>query len=29
MCDTLCLIGNERTLFAKNSNRPHDETQLV
>lgn len=29
MCDTLCLIGGGRTLFAKNSNRPQDETQVV
>ena len=29
MCDTLCAIGRERTLFAKNSDRPVAETQLV
>jgi secernin len=29
MCDTLCVIGADRTLFAKNSDRPRDEVQLV
>ena len=29
MCDTLCAIGNGRTLFAKNSDRPPDEVQIV
>ena len=29
MCDTLCVIGGGRTLFAKNSDRPRDEVQLV
>lgn len=29
MCDTLCLVGPERTLFAKNSDRPPHEVQLV
>ena len=29
MCDTLCAIGNGRTLFAKNSDRPHGEVQVV
>jgi secernin len=29
MCDTLCAIGSDRTLFAKNSDRPVAEVQLV
>jgi hypothetical protein len=29
MCDTLCVIGSDRTLFAKNSDRPRDEVQVV
>ena len=29
MCDTLCVIGGGRTLFAKNSDRPRDEVQVV
>jgi secernin len=29
MCDTLCMIGDTRTLFAKNSDRPRDEVQVV
>jgi secernin len=29
VCDTLCAIGRERTLFAKNSDRPVAEAQLV
>lgn len=29
MCDTLCAIGGGRTLFAKNSDRPPTEIQLV
>jgi len=29
MCDTLCAVGREWTLFAKNSNRPRDEVQVV
>ncbi len=29
MCDTLCLLGPDRTLFAKNSDRPAGEVQLV
>lgn len=29
MCDTLCAIGAGRALFAKNSDRPPDEVQLV
>lgn len=29
MCDTLCAIGPARTLFAKNSDRPRDEVQVV
>jgi len=29
MCDTLCAVGSERTLFAKNSDRPVAEVQLV
>ena len=29
MCDTLCAIGHDRTLFAKNSDRPVSEVQLV
>jgi secernin len=28
MCDTLCVIGAGRSLFAKNSDRPRDEVQL-
>ncbi|MEX0663195.1 MAG: C69 family dipeptidase [Acidimicrobiia bacterium] len=29
MCDTLCVIGAGRSLFAKNSDRPRDEMQLL
>lgn len=29
MCDTLCLLGTDRTIFAKNSDRPRDEIQVV
>jgi hypothetical protein len=29
MCDTLCVIGRDRTLFAKNSDRPFAEAQVV
>lgn len=29
MCDTLCAVGAGRTLFAKNSDRPCDEVQVV
>ncbi len=29
MCDTLCLVGAGGTLFAKNSDRPPDEVQLI
>jgi secernin len=29
VCDTLCAVGPRRTLFAKNSDRPRDEVQLV
>jgi secernin len=29
MCDTLCLVGSERTLFAKNSDRPVEEAQVA
>lgn len=29
MCDTLCFIGDGGTLFAKNSDRPVDEVQLI
>jgi secernin len=29
VCDTLCAIGRERTLFAKNSDRPVGEAQLI
>jgi len=29
MCDTLCIIGEGRTLFAKNSDRPVREPQVV
>jgi secernin len=29
MCDTLCAVGRDRTLFAKSSDRPRDEVQVV
>ena len=29
MCDTLCVLGDEGTLFAKNSDRPVNEAQVV
>jgi len=29
VCDTLCLLGDRRTIFAKNSDRPLTEVQLV
>jgi secernin len=29
MCDTLCVVGAGRTLFAKNSDRPSGEPQVV
>ncbi|HEY1737688.1 MAG TPA: carcinine hydrolase/isopenicillin-N N-acyltransferase family protein [Acidimicrobiia bacterium] len=29
MCDTLCVVDGERLLFAKNSDRPAGEVQLV
>jgi len=29
MCDTLCVIGSGRSLFAKNSDRPRDEVQVL
>ena len=29
MCDTLCVLGDNATLFAKNSDRPVSEVQLV
>jgi secernin len=29
MCDSLCVIGGGRTLFAKSSDRPRDEAQVV
>ncbi len=29
MCDTLCVTGAGRTLFAKSSDRPRDEVQVV
>jgi secernin len=29
MCDTLCLLGADQTIFAKNSDRPRDEIQVV
>lgn len=29
MCDTLCLLGEERTLFAKSSDRPVHEPQVL
>ena len=29
MCDTLCVVGPEGTLFAKNSDRPPGEAQVV
>ncbi|MDQ1520739.1 MAG: hypothetical protein QOI55_1812, partial [Actinomycetota bacterium] len=29
MCDTLCVVGRDRTHFAKNSDRPYREAQVV
>ena len=29
MCDTLCILGERGTLFAKNSDRPVSEAQVV
>ena len=29
MCDTLCVLGDKGTLFAKNSDRPISEAQVV
>ncbi len=29
MCDTLCVVGDGFTLFAKNSDRPRTEPQIV
>lgn len=29
MCDTLCVLGGDRTIFAKNSDRPVREAQVV